>query len=164
MRLMICRPLLVALILNAVSAAAALHDCAIPGVKGPVQCGQVDVPENWNQRGGRLIPLKVVKLQAEMQPKRPDPLYVLQGGPAQPVTQLAGYYGRVFSGIRRFRDIVLVNMRGTEQANGLYCDIYANSPTRIDHLFSPEAIRKCREMLASRADVDQYRHLCSGHH
>lgn len=91
-----------------------------------------------------------------MQPKRPDPLYVLQGGPGQPVTQLASYYGRVFSALRKVCDIVLVDVRGTGRSNGLYCDIYANSPTRIDHLFPPVAIRKCREELARRADLTQY--------
>jgi pimeloyl-ACP methyl ester carboxylesterase len=124
---MIWKLFLVALILNVVSASTELQNCVIPGVKGHVQCGQVQVAENRNQQGGRVIELKVIELQAEMQPKRPDPLYVLQGGPGQPVTQLASYYGRVFSALRKFRDIVLVDVRGTGQSNGLYTVIFSRT-------------------------------------
>lgn len=150
------RFVLVVLMLNVVAAGAELQDCTIPGVQGHAQCGQIRVAENGSQPGGRLVSLKVTELQADTQPKRPDPIFVLQGGPGQPVTQLASYYGRVFAALRRNRDIVLVDIRGTGESDGLYCNIYANSSDRIDQLFPSEAIRACREELARRADLTQY--------
>jgi pimeloyl-ACP methyl ester carboxylesterase len=98
----------------------------------------------------------VVELQAETKPGQPDPVYVLQGGPGQAVTGLASYYGRVFAKLRKDRNIVLVDIRGTDRSNGLYCDIYTGSTDRMDHLFPPEAIRKCREKLERQTDLTQY--------
>ena len=131
-----------------------LRPCEIEGVQGEVECGEIPVPENHHAPGGRTIRLNVVILQALAPSSAPDPLLILQGGPGQAVTPLAPFYGRAFEEIRKSRDIVLVDVRGTDTSTGLYCDV--RQPDHMKDIFAPERVRTCRAELAERADLSRY--------
>ena len=129
----------------------------IDGVSGTVLSGLIEVPENWERREGRRIHLHVVVLQAEQTPSEPDPIFVLQGGPGQAVTDLAAFYAEFLQNSRRLRDVILVDQRGTGGSNSLsfeiapeqfFLDLAAIVPT--------EWIGKARKDLEIRADLSQY--------
>ena len=54
---------------------------------------------------------------------RPDPLFLLAGGPGQGAIESYAPLLGAFAGIRRERDLVLVDQRGTGDSNRLDCDM-----------------------------------------
>lgn len=137
--------------LLALAAALDLQPCDMK-VEGRAECGRLEVAENPARPQARRIPLNIVVLRAIGPDRQPDPLYILQGGPGQAVTQLAGFYSRAFAVIRQSRDLILADVRGTGQSNGLPCPLDLHSAD----LFPAPLIRQCRADLERRADLRQY--------
>ena len=119
-------------------------------------CGVLTVPENPAKPGGRQIPLAFARVPAISQRKKPDPLFVIAGGPGMAATTFYAMTSPLFTRIRRDRDIVLVDQRGTGGSNALNCqsDEQTNSEESNDAI-AAEA-RRCLEQLGAKADVSQY--------
>jgi pimeloyl-ACP methyl ester carboxylesterase len=102
-------------------------------------------------RRGRRIDLNVVVLPARDSAPAPDPVVVLAGGPGQGAAQLAAALDPELMTLRRKRDVVLVDQRGTGRSNPLHCvDGFAALAG------GPTAAAACAADLAPRADVRQY--------
>lgn len=130
-----------------------LAPCEIERVAPPVECGSVTVPEDRSRPAGRSLALNLVLLRATGPDRAPDPIYVLQGGPGQAATSLAGFYGRVFADLRARHDLLLADVRGTGRSNGLYC---SPGDPRRQALFDLDRVRHCRDSLAAQADFRHY--------
>ena len=100
----------------------ALEDCHVKGIKEKVQCGNLQVLENYQKPEGATIDINVVVLPAIDRTSRKEPLMFLAGGPGQAATELAAHIRRVFSEVRKTRDIILVDQRGTGKSSPLECD------------------------------------------
>lgn len=87
-------------------------------------CGTYDIPENPAETEGKTIALKIVVLPALDSEGAPDPVFFLAGGPGQGAAALSDRIGRIFDPLRRTRDIVLVDQRGTGESNRLECKLY----------------------------------------
>lgn len=134
-----------------------LRPCAIKEVTGPVQCGKLEVLENRNAADGRRVALKVVVLAATERKRQPDPVFILAGGPGQAATDLADFFARIMARVRRSRDIVLVDQRGTGGSNPLNCDLYGKeTQAHLGDLFPPDAIQRCLSEWQQRADLRFY--------
>src|ERR1700756_4531340 len=83
------------------------------------ECGVLTVAENPQRPGGRQIGLAVARVPAVSRRKRPDPLFVLAGGPGQAASEFYATVAGAFARIQRERDIVLVDQRGTGGSNRL---------------------------------------------
>jgi pimeloyl-ACP methyl ester carboxylesterase len=64
-----------------------------------------------------------VALPAFSNDPRPDPLFILAGGPGMGAAENAEMFKRVFERIQRNRDIILVDQRGTGESNPLDCKL-----------------------------------------
>ena len=136
---------------------ATLSTCAIEGVEGEARCGTYDVFEDREAHSGRRIPLKIVVLPALGPERQPDPLFIFAGGPGQAATGNVRFIARTFAAVRRQRDIVLVDQRGTGGSNGLECDLYGTSVQgHLRDLLPIEAIRRCVDEWQSRANLRFY--------
>jgi pimeloyl-ACP methyl ester carboxylesterase len=123
----------------------------------PAECGSFEVPEDPGEPEGRKIELFVARAPAISLNKAPDPLFVIAGGPGTSAVDLYTSSSGPFDRVRRDRDIVLVDQRGTGKSNRLDCD-YGNDNLfeRIDEVeVGPENI-KCRDELSKKADLRQY--------
>src|SRR5262245_65740294 len=89
----------------------ALAECRLPRLPVAAQCGALEVPENRGAPQGRRITLTVAVLPANTLTPRPDPLFMLAGGPGQAATYLGPFAAQLFD-VRKDRDIVLVDQRG----------------------------------------------------
>ncbi len=104
-----------------------LQPCRIADSDGLVsveaRCGKYAVPENPDDPDGRQIELAVAVVPAVATKSKPDPLFLIAGGPGQ--GSIEGYAPLLdaFAGIRRERDLVLVDQRGTGGSNRLDCAI-----------------------------------------
>jgi pimeloyl-ACP methyl ester carboxylesterase len=139
--------------------AGTLEPCTIPEVEGKARCGFIEVPENREIADGRKIGIYVVVLSAFSEKPAPDPLWVIQGGPGQAGTKLADFYGKTFAEVRKTRDIVLFDQRGTGKSNGLKCEFIDPSASAAEYFvdFLPiERVKECKTKLEQGADLTQY--------
>jgi len=147
-----------ALALLAVSGAGALEltgcaeDVGVPGA----ECGRVTVFEDRAAGTGRAIDLRVVVLPALGNQRRPDPIFLLAGGPGMGATDLAKLADRAMGRLREWRDVVLVDQRGTGDSNPLDCDLVDADSVyyALDGELPLDLMRQCLEGLD--ADPRQY--------
>ncbi len=85
------------------------------------RCGTLSVPENRAIPLSRMISLRVVVLPATVKRARNDPFVYLAGGPGGAATQSAAAAAGIWYELRRDRDILLVDQRGTGGSNALAC-------------------------------------------
>lgn len=111
-------------------------------------CGTLEVHEDRGAATGRRIALSIVVLPALAESPRPDPLFFLAGGPGQGAARMAQPIGALFARVRRTRDVVLVDQRGTGRSNPLDC------PTRTDSL--QEALSDEAALVNLRACLERY--------
>lgn len=101
-----------------------LHECRLESaaVRGSVtaRCGYYSVPEGPEQ-SGRRISLHVAIIPAVRLAPAADPLFVISGGPGQAASDFYVSAAPAFAYLRRDRDIVLVDQRGTGKSNRLDC-------------------------------------------
>jgi pimeloyl-ACP methyl ester carboxylesterase len=138
----------------------ALHECRLPKFPTAAQCGTLDVAEDRSRPDGRHIGIGVVVFPANTLDPKPDPLFLIPGGPGQSVDALAPLVG-AFADVRRKRDLVLVDPRGTGRSAPLECAaLKARDPfdelTELDA--TNNASRRCLAELTAqgKADVAQY--------
>ncbi len=98
-----------------------LAPCHLEGLAEEVRCGVLEVLEDRSDAGGRTIPIHVTVLPARRREPEPDPLFLLAGGPGQGARSYARLIERFFGEVRRRRDVVLVDLRGTGDSGPLEC-------------------------------------------
>jgi pimeloyl-ACP methyl ester carboxylesterase len=137
--------------------------CHVEGIQEEVRCGSYQVWEDREARRGRKIALNVVVLPAlEPQPSSEAIIY-LSGGPGSAATQEGSFLAQN-KRLRRRRDVLLVDQRGTGKSNPLNCDFYgpeshgkgADPKLLAGDLFPPAAVRRCRDRLETVADLRLY--------
>ena len=132
-----------------------LQPCKATKVKQPSKCGTFTVWENRAAKTGRTIDLNVHVLQATAAKPKPDPVFVLLGGPGEAATSAAEWYGDDPS--MADRDIVLVDARGTGKSNGLHCPLPRDGSLQafLPTLNVP-VLTACRAELEKHADLRYY--------
>ena len=136
----------------------ALADCRLPKLATAARCGTVDVPEDRSKPDGRRIGIFVAVLPANTLSPKPDPLVILAGGPGQAATSLATFASRLVE-VRRTRDVVLIDQRGTGRSAPLACAAFVPDEDPADALDTdplPRAVKCVRELSAKGIDVTQY--------
>jgi pimeloyl-ACP methyl ester carboxylesterase len=133
-----------------------LRPCTSDEAPTDAYCGTLSVYENREARAGRQLALNVVVLPALGRAANPDPLFFLAGGPGQGAAKMARDVGGIFRQVRRDRDIVLVDQRGTGKSNPLNCRSENNSLREVTESeeASLDRLRRCLE--GYDADVRLY--------
>jgi pimeloyl-ACP methyl ester carboxylesterase len=142
----------------ALAAQAWLSPCTIDQI-GAARCGTYEVWENREAKRGRKIPLNVIVLPAVSQPARPDPLVLLQGGPGDAPSFNARFANSVFASVRKTRDLVLIDLRGTGKSAALTCPELGQRDSGgafDENMLNTRAVRACRARLEQRADLHFY--------
>ena len=129
---------------SAPAAALKLEDCRLVHPEGlgstAARCGHLSVPEDPQNPAGRHIELAVAVVPAIAASARPDPLFLLAGGPGEGARDAFVPLLGALAGIRRERDIVLVDQRGTGDSNPMRCKFQTesladdDSPARLKQL------------------------------
>ncbi|MCA9902562.1 MAG: alpha/beta fold hydrolase [Anaerolineae bacterium] len=84
-------------------------------------CGELTMPENWQDQDGRSITISYVVLKAQSIAPFPDPVIYLEGGPGGSALVNVPFLAEAFKEIRRYRDVILYDQRGTAFSTPLYC-------------------------------------------
>ncbi len=123
----------------------------------PAECGRISVAENPDDPAGRKIELFVARVPAISLNKQPDPLFLIAGGPGTSAVDLYTSASGPFDRIRRDRDIILLDQRGTGRSHRLDCK-YDNQDllARFDDADIGPANVKCRDELSAASDLRFY--------
>ena len=137
-----------------------LASCTLPKHKEAALCGKHQVYENRAAKTGRVISLNIVVLPARSSAAKADPVFYLAGGPGQAAARIASAgEDAIMRELRRDRDLVFVDMRGTGDSNGLQCS-FPIDRTKVQNffleLFDPVRVQACRENLEQTADLRYY--------
>jgi pimeloyl-ACP methyl ester carboxylesterase len=120
-------------------------------------CVSITVAENPDEPKGRTIDLFVARVPAISLKKKPDPLFLIAGGPGTSAVDLYTSSSGAFERLRRDRDIILVDQRGTGRSHRLDCDYGdENLFERIDDVEVGRANIKCRDELSKKSDLRMY--------
>jgi pimeloyl-ACP methyl ester carboxylesterase len=87
----------------------------------PAWCSSLAVPENRGSPQPRMIRLAVAWVPAAAKRARPDPVFMLAGGPGQSARESFPGVAAAFAEVLRHRDVILVDQRGTGGSNPLTC-------------------------------------------
>jgi pimeloyl-ACP methyl ester carboxylesterase len=135
-----------------------LAECRLPKLSTAATCGTLDVPEDRAKPDGRRIGIFVAVLPANTLSPKADPLVILAGGPGQSATSLAAFASRLVE-VRRTRDVVLIDQRGTGRSAPLACAAFVPDEDAADALDAdpvPRATQCTRELADKGVDVRQY--------
>ena len=100
-----------------------LENCHLGEIRSQVKCGKLEVPENYQKSDGDKIAINFAVLPAIDNSEYKAPLMFLAGGPGQAATELASLLESTFREVRKTRDIILVDQRGTGESHPLSCDL-----------------------------------------
>jgi pimeloyl-ACP methyl ester carboxylesterase len=131
----------------------ALAACEVAG-DHTAMCGTLQVPENWNNKSGRMLDLNVVVLPALGTATAP-PLIDLAGGPGLAATGGAPWYVTDGAAWRQDRDIVLFDQRGTGDSAPAHCPEVGDAGT-LSPMYPLEPVRECVRKLSETHDLSQY--------
>ena len=121
------------------------------------ECVSITVAEDPDKPKGRTIDLFVARVPAISLNKKPDPLFLIAGGPGTSAVDLYTSSSGAFERVRRDRDIILVDQRGTGRSHRLDCDYGdQNLFERIDEVEVGPANIKCRDELSAKSDLRMY--------
>lgn len=144
-----------------------LHPCHVDGLAEEIRCGVHEVFEDRQRGSGRRLAIHVAVLPAIKRVAQPDPLFLMSGGPGQGARGMAPLASRYFRRVRRDRDIVLVDLRGTGASHPLRCTNEGDEIAAINETDVVGLVRRCAPKLdadprfythrESLADLDEVR-------
>lgn len=150
--------LLAILLMAAPRAGLAFEECRIgdriAGPRVPAECAVLHLPENRAADGSvREIPLHVARLPARGGESDLPPLLFIAGGPGQSALESFPAIAGAFEDVRRKRDIILIDQRGTGRSRPLACPQLEQS-AELPADFNPEHARRAAAECAASLDAD----------
>lgn len=96
---------------------------SLPGttLTADARCSSMQVAENPDDPDGRKITLNIAVAPATGKTSEPDPVFIFAGGPGQAASETWVMMRPVLNKIRKNRDIVMIDQRGTGGSNKLAC-------------------------------------------
>jgi pimeloyl-ACP methyl ester carboxylesterase len=131
---------------------------AHPGGLGSVaaECTLIAVPENRAEPAGRRIELSVIRIPALNRRGRRDPLVLLAGGPGLAASDFYPGVVPAFERIRRERDLLVIDQRGTGRSAPLDCRFDERRMWQAGAAETALLMAECRDRLAPGHDLAQY--------
>jgi len=138
--------------------AVAFEPCTLAAAGSPANvpayCTTLTVPENRAAAGGRQIELAVAFVPSRAKQPRPDPVFMLAGGPGQSALESFPSAAGAFSEILRERHVVLVDQRGTGRSHPLDCRAPDDVASGVPELVDVAAARRFAEECLATLDAD----------
>jgi pimeloyl-ACP methyl ester carboxylesterase len=134
--------------------------CQLPHPQGllaiAAQCGELAVPEDYAQPEGRQVRLFVARVEALSRRKQADPLVVLAGGPGLGASAFYPGIAPNLARIRRDRDILVIDQRGTGRSNPLNCPFDEQQLWDASDEDTARVMGECLKQLQTNNDVAQF--------
>jgi pimeloyl-ACP methyl ester carboxylesterase len=142
-----------ALLPAAALAAPAERSCHLPGAEDTLRCVTVPVPLDYRSPAGAQLKLHVTVAPAFREGARPDPVFVLAGGPGEAGSEVLPLLSTAFRRTRATRDIVFIDQRGTGLSGKLDCETRPEQESMTEAQLDAE-VRAC--IAAAKAPFADY--------
>lgn len=126
-------------------AAPAARSCHLPGSEDALRCTRVEVPLDYRNPAAGKLALHVAVAPAYREAAKPDPLFVLAGGPGEAGSDVLPLLNVAFKRVRATRDIVFIDQRGTGLSGKLDCP----TPPGSDYMGDEQADAAVRACIAA---------------
>jgi len=137
-----------------------LKPCRFPNHDNDLLCAKYSVYENRPAQSGRKFALNIIVVPSRAAEPKPDPVFFLSGGPGQGAARIASFReDPLMRELRRERDLVFIDLRGTGDSNRLQCNNTvdrSSAQSYFPDIFETETIRACRAELEKIADLRYY--------
>lgn len=135
-----------------------IENCHLEGIRSQVKCGFLMVPENYNEPEAKYISINFAVLPAIDNSQNKEPLMFLAGGPGQAAVELAAHIISGFAEIRKTRDIILVDQRGTGLSQPMLCDEDSTVQfySVIPEDYAEQDVIDCVNKFKESHDLSQY--------
>jgi pimeloyl-ACP methyl ester carboxylesterase len=120
------------------------------------ECGELVVPENYAEPDGRTLSLFIARVPALNRRKQADPLVILAGGPGLGASVFYPGIAPNLARIRRDRDILVIDQRGTGRSSPLNCAFDEQKMWEADEAEVTAVMTECLARLQQIHDVTQY--------
>ena len=129
--------------------------CHLPGSEEGLRCIRVSVPLTYREggEGGPRLSLHITVAPAFREAARPDPLFILAGGPGEAGSDVLPLLGNAFRRVRATRDIIFIDQRGTGLSGKLDCN-NDNASDSLSEADQDRAMRAC--LAATKAPLAAY--------
>ncbi len=127
---------------------------ALPGTNltANARCGSLEVAENPAEPAGRRISLNIAIAPATGKTTEPDPVFFFAGGPGQAASETWVIIRSTLNKIRKTRDIVMIDQRGTGGSNKLACESEVEED--LNQEIDLELVRSETEKCLAELDSD----------
>jgi pimeloyl-ACP methyl ester carboxylesterase len=102
-----------------------------PPLVSGAECGEILVKENPDDPQSKTLLLNILRLPAISPVPEKDPLFLIQGGPGGSSVEMATQLHWVFWDVRKNRDLIFVDQRGTGKSNPLVCESLSSEQLRL---------------------------------
>jgi pimeloyl-ACP methyl ester carboxylesterase len=126
------------------------------------QCTTMKVPEDRAAPKGRQVELAIAWVPAGDEGE-PDPMFFIAGGPGQSALESFPGIAGAFEELRKKRDVILVDQRGTGKSNKLICKDAEGKSAVTEGEDEVEGLKaatdfaaRCAKTLAATADLRFY--------
>ena len=116
--------------------------CHLPGSEEALRCVVLPVPLDYAAPGAGKLAIHVTVAPAYREAARPDPLFILAGGPGQAGSDVLVLLNNTLRRVRATRDIVFIDQRGTGLSGKLDCPSTPNEESLSEAALDALA-RKC---------------------
>jgi pimeloyl-ACP methyl ester carboxylesterase len=131
---------------------AQTRSCHLPGVEEALRCLTLPVPLEPGKPA--TLNLHVTIAPALRQGARPDPVFVLAGGPGEAGSDVLPLLATAFKRVRPTRDIVFIDQRGTGLSGKLDCPSDVDEDAKLGDAEIDTALRRC--IAASKVPFAAY--------
>lgn len=125
-----------------------------PPVVYGAQCGELRVRENPDDAQSPEISIAILRLPAISPVPKADPLFLIQGGPGGSSIEMANQLHGFFADVRKNRDLVFVDQRGTGKSNALHCEKISPVDANL-----PDAVLLDKQQGIMRDCVEKYKNV-----
>ena len=117
-----------------------------------IVCGQITVPENWDDPGERTIDITYAIQKAKSLSPFPEPIIYLEGGPGGTALEDIESLSEYFVKLRATRDIIYYDQRGTDYSGNLDCPLSVKYGEPVDEFGrTPEDVEEAEEEATDSA-------------
>lgn len=117
------------------------------------ECGELILKENPADANSSDISVAILRLPAISPVANADPLFLIQGGPGGSSIDMASQIHSFFADVRKNRDLIFVDQRGTGKSNPLRCE-----QATPDDLTLPETQQTEKYIALMKNCAEKYQH------
>jgi len=117
------------------------------------ECGELILKENPTDASSNNISVAILRLPAISPVADADPLFLIQGGPGGSSIEMANQIHSFFSDVRKNRDLIFVDQRGTGKSNPLRCEQASPEDLKL-----PEAEQREKYISLMKSCAEKYQH------